>query len=76
MTWKETGVIDVRTPDGQHAARLEPHDTLTWGPVKAEWTFTVYKLTLGDRQIDGLFTGDAVWDGDGRWFAAVDGVAS
>ena len=71
MSWKETAAIEVPSPNGRDTARLEPFDTLTWGPVKAEWRFTVYQLQLGQKRIDGLFAGDAVWDGDGRCLAAV-----
>ncbi len=71
MSWKETAVIEVPSPNGGDVARLEPVDTLTWGPIKAEWSFTVYRLKLGEKRIDGLYTGDAVWDAEGRYIAAV-----
>lgn len=71
MVWKETAVLDAPSPGGGPAARLQPFDSVTWGPAKAEWTFTAYRLWLGERCLDGLFTEDLRWDDAGRLLAAV-----
>ena len=61
MTWKETETIERPAPDGVHVARLEPLDSVTWGPAKAEWTYTVYRLSLDGRCLQGHFAHDLVW---------------
>lgn len=71
MSWKESAVIERPAPQGGAAARLEPVDTVTWGPGKAEWTFTFYALTLDGQALEGLFTSDLVWAEQGQQLAAV-----
>ncbi|MCG8358258.1 MAG: hypothetical protein MI920_22050 [Kiloniellales bacterium] len=71
MSWKETDPIERPSPCGGRHARLEPRDTVTWGPGKAEWRFTFYRLVLDGRRVEGDFTQDLVWEDRGRWLAAV-----
>lgn len=71
MSWKESEVVDCPAPHGGVRARLEPVDSVTWGPAKADWTFCFYALSLDGQTIDGLFSRDVLWSEDGHRFAAV-----
>ena len=72
MSWKESEVVDCPAPRGGAQARLEPVDTVTWGPAKADWTFCFYALSLDGKALDGLYTRDFLWSEDGRRLAAVE----
>lgn len=71
MSWMESEGLDSPAPRGGARARLEPLETVTWGPAKAEWTFCFHELSLDGQTLEGLFTRDILWAEDGQRLAAV-----